>query len=356
MDIKSFPFKTDIALTDYLLLQDAQDLSFRSTTKENLLKGISGSGSGNSPWQIKNATYTAKAGDKLIVDTTTNWVLTLPATNIPIDIELIGLPSVATNNLLVQGLNRFEGKEVLSLSLKQPYRSVTLTYLDSTNGWTANPDNVITPNYPVFAKSLPGLLLNIRSSNGITANTSGLISAINDLSDNRNNLNQTTSSRQPFLVANGFSTHPVLRFNDGNQWLDFTTRLTTIRSIYWVIKYSSSGTYSFLLGDVTAFDFHAGTNTYFDGNSSAAIRNGNFRINGITQAPTSFTRNTNVNTISLVTTANVNASAFSADRGNGFGSRSWIGDLLYLAIFDVAHNSEQISQMESYLRSEYGHY
>lgn len=353
MDIKSFPSKTVVAPNDYLLIQDATDKAFKHTTKEALLTGISGSGS--TAWQVKTANYQAQPNDRIIADTTTNWILTLPSVTAPTDVEILGLPSVTTNNLLVQGLTKFEGKEVLSLLLNQAYRSVKLTYLDSSNGWIQNPSGIIRPNYLFNATSLPGLLLKVRSSEGVITSSEKLVSRISDISGLNNYLTQTTSTRQALLVENGFNSHSVIRFSDGTKWLDFINRLTNIRTIYWVIKHDSSSNYSFLLGDSSAYDFHSGSLTYFDSNSSSYIQSGNFRINGVTQSPIS-NRSFDMVTISLVATNNVIASAFSSDRNNAFGSRSWRGDLLYLAIYSQPHTVSQVEQMEAYLKSEYKHY
>src|SRR5262249_45082843 len=96
---------------------------------------------------------------------------------------------------------------------------------------------------------VPGLKLWVKADAGITA-AEGFVSAWADQSGNANHLVQPTSSSQPQLVPDEASGRPVLRF-DGGDFLSFTSRLTNIRAVFWVIRRSSAATpgYRFLLGD-----------------------------------------------------------------------------------------------------------
>src|SRR4029453_6353824 len=77
---------------------------------------------------------------------------------------------------------------------------------------------------------------------------------------------------------------PVVRFDGAGDVLPFKSRLTTIRTAFWVIREDAAAPhrYRFLLGDASAYDFHSGAarqlwSTY----TNAAITSGETRINGV---------------------------------------------------------------------------
>lgn len=91
-----------------------------------------------SAWQIKTTTYTAVAGDSLMVNTTSAaFTITLPATPAANDVVRIAdyAGTFATNNLTI-GRN---SSKIMSLSedmtVSTSNTSLTLTYIDSTRGW-----------------------------------------------------------------------------------------------------------------------------------------------------------------------------------------------------------------------------
>ena len=92
-----------------------------------------------------------------------------------------------------------------------------------------------------------GLALWVRADAGITTDASGNVSAWADQSSQHNDLSQTTPSLRPQLVENGINGLPLLRFDGAGDWLSFTTRLTTVRTVFWVVK--NDGVGRFLLGD-----------------------------------------------------------------------------------------------------------
>lgn len=363
MEIKDFLEKLAADDADLLLLQDNTDGLFKHIKKANLLAGLNsgggggGGGAGLSPWQVRSANYTAQNGDRIVADTTNSWTLTLPQ-SVNAEIELIRVGS-ANNPLNIQGLTKFEGREVLSLRMSPLYRKVHLFYVNDAIGWIANPANVITPIYPFTPTSLSGLLVWYKSSEGITKDSNNLVSQWNDLSSNNNHLKQVTASKHPLYVPDVYSGKPAIRFSDGSKHLDFT-RLTNIRSIYWLIRFQKSNDTDaqFILGDSSNYPFSAvNTNNYTDTQySDNFVRNGIFRVNGIASAISSTARSTNLVSLSSITTGNITANSFAADRGNQYGSRSWQGDLVELAICSTAHTETEIINMETYLKSEYNHY
>jgi hypothetical protein len=203
-----------------------------------------------------------------------------------------------------------------------------------------------------------GLKLWVKADAGITV-AGGSVSAWADQSGNGNHLVQADSANQPLLVVGEVNGLPVLRFDGAGDWLSFTTRLTTIRTVFWVIRRSPNMTpgYRFLLGDVSTspaatWDFHSdGTTKLWSGSyTSAAIRDGQTRVDGATINGLAANRPADLSVISLVTTGNVSASTFSRDRTY---DRSWWGDLAELVIYDRALSPAEVAAVEEYLAGRY---
>jgi hypothetical protein len=200
---------------------------------------------------------------------------------------------------------------------------------------------------------ISGLKLWVRSDQGLVV-TGDFISAWTDQSGNANHLVQPVAVNQPRFVAEA-NKPPVVRLDGQGDWLAFTTRLTTIRSVFWVIRASPSATsgYRYLLGDASTYDFCSGATTKLWSSSctSLAIRNGETRLDGATADGLTADRPTDLSVISLVTTANVRADAMSRDRAIG---RSWWGDLAELLIYDRPLTAAEVRQIEEYLAGRYG--
>jgi hypothetical protein len=150
---------------------------------------------------------------------------------------------------------------------------------------------------------------------------------------------------------------PAIRFDGANDWLAFATRLTSIRTVFWVLREStsSSADFHYLLGDTTAYDFTSDSSAskyiWSASWTHASIRNGQTRLNGAVVVGTSATRPTNMSILSLVTTGPVNAASFSNDRSYG---RHWWGDLAELVIYDTALSDADRHAVEAYLAARYG--
>jgi len=96
----------------------------------------SGSGS-SSTWAEKTAAYTAEAGDKLIVDTSTAVTVTLPATAaLGDEIRIIdGTGNAATNNITVaRNGHNIEGSAT-DLTIDVDRAAFGLVYYNATQGW-----------------------------------------------------------------------------------------------------------------------------------------------------------------------------------------------------------------------------
>jgi hypothetical protein len=96
------------------------------------------SSSGVTPWRIQSSDYTAKAGERILVDTSTaSWKLTLPQAEIGDEIDLFGISGLEVNSLnLNLGQAKFENQVLVSLKLiKNDY--IKLIYI-GTPGWVAS--------------------------------------------------------------------------------------------------------------------------------------------------------------------------------------------------------------------------
>ena len=215
------------------------------------------------------------------------------------------------------------------------------------------------------------------SANAAPPVTSGLVlsldaSALTGLSDgqqvntwtdtsgqNNHAIRQSGSSTgYPKYVASGLNSLPVVRFNSstGNTGDYFSfTRITTIRSVFWVVK-ENSGTSDghFLLGDNSSYDFHRKSANGFiwdSGYASGNIRGGTTKLMGtaINGTTTSLPAGS-FQLISLVTTGNVNANQITQDR---VYHGSWQGDIAEILIYNRALSTDEEGTVGSYLANKY---
>src|SRR6185295_4422307 len=106
-----------------------------------------------------------------------------------------------------------------------------------------------------------GLRIWAAADSGVTTDASGFVSSWSDHSSQSNTLVQAVPANRPLLVPNAANGLPALRFDGSNDVLNFTTRLTGIRTVFWVVSESSSASVASwrpLLGDGTLFDFLGG--------------------------------------------------------------------------------------------------
>ena len=93
------------------------------------------SGSGMIPWKLQSSDYTAKAGDRILIDTIINpWTLTLPKAETGDEIDLFAVRLVQKLNINLNG-TKFQGKVPTALKFKNEY--VKFIYIDADLGWLA---------------------------------------------------------------------------------------------------------------------------------------------------------------------------------------------------------------------------
>ena len=217
-------------------------------------------------------------------------------------------------------------------------------------GLTTGP-NPVSADPPVPSS---GLALWVRADAGVTTDASGNVSAWTDQSAQHNDLGQTVDTARPHLVPNEVNGLPVLRFDGSDDYVRFTSRLTTIRTVFWVLKESDEATtasHHFLLGDDSSWDFHAGdTQMWIAAYGNPAIwRDGSTWINGTPVDGTTTARPHAMSVVSLVTGGPVSAQTFSKERIYG----QWWGDLAELIIYDRPLSSAERASVEAYLLVKY---
>jgi hypothetical protein len=173
-----------------------------------------------------------------------------------------------------------------------------------TAGFTADTD--------VQPRAIAGLKLWWRSDAGLP---SGAADYWEDQSGQGNHGSQMSSASIPSLVPNVANGLPVLRFDGTNDVLNFTTRLTGIRTVFWVVSESGAASVASwrpLLGDATVFDFLGGNGApgkLWDPTfAHANVRTGLTYLNGQSDHGTTTDRPRTLSLISLVT-------AGASDRG-----------------------------------------
>ncbi|MCF8059998.1 MAG: hypothetical protein K9K67_11925 [Bacteriovoracaceae bacterium] len=187
------------------------------------------------------------------------------------------------------------------------------------------------------------------------------VGCVKDLSGNDNNITTNLSSNKPIIRTNSFNGKNALYFDGAtNEFLDFNSPITNIRTVFWVLKEDSSnpGDTAFLLGDPngSTFDFHRGSTSgaiFSSTNSSALVRGGTLQINKVANNGTATNMPTSPAVLSLVTTGNVRAGSFSRDRLSCCGSRTFGGNLAELIIYNRALSPTEITNVENYLMTKW---
>ncbi len=166
-----------------------------------------------------------------------------------------------------------------------------------------------------------------------------------------------SSAGYPQYVTGALNGQPVVRFQSGGgntgDYFQFT-RISTIRTVFWVFKDTSSGS-RFLLGDDSTYQFHRGyggnagklwDSTYASGSITGGTTKlmGNVINGATTSLPSGF------QLVSLVTTGNVQANQICQDRiYNG----SWQGDIAEILIYNRALSGAEELQVGTYLSAKY---
>ena len=207
--------------------------------------------------------------------------------------------------------------------------------------------------------TISGLSLWLKSDYGVTTLNNKVTTWL-DASGNNNHCNQTDTSMSPTYITNivSLNNQASLVFDGVDDYIPFTTRISTIRTVFFIVKhYPSSSNFEPILGDNIGTDFlgddYPVTNRIFHNSyTSPNILNGGIRINQVNITPVILSqRPSNYSIITLTTTANVAASQITRDRG--IGSRVWKGEYSEIIIYDQPLSPIQTINIETYLINKY---
>jgi autotransporter-associated beta strand protein len=223
-------------------------------------------------------------------------------------------------------------------------------------------DSLVTNVYRVTVNSLQtpvanGLALCLDASQLAGLSDGAQVDTWTDMSGLANNALRQAGT--PKYVASGLNGLPVVRFNTAAKTGDNFrfTRISTIRTVFWVLKEISAATdQGFLLGDESAYHFHRGGTKnmiWAATDSSANIRNGTTRLMGTAVNGTSTPLPSDTfRLISVVTTDNVQANQVTLDRN--ITTRNWCGDIAEILIYNRALSSNEEASVGGYLANKYG--
>lgn len=225
-------------------------------------------------------------------------------------------------------------------------------------------------------RSSDNALKNIGFSSGVLDETTltdfcgtgdGFVVIWYDQSGNNKHAYQTTDSLQPQIVTSGTvitnNGKPALTYKSGGgDNLMIYDRMTTIRSVFWVINpYSgtTTGYNGFILGDSATHDFCApatANSKYFDSTyANTYVKNGSLYRNGSAITTTATARTNAQQLLSLFTTGNVNSNQITKDRTLTGRSLDAAGALQEIIIFDSDKSADR-STIESDINSFYSIY
>lgn len=181
------------------------------------------------------------------------------------------------------------------------------------------------------------------------------VSSWTDSSGNSNHLVEVNPSFNPTYKTGIVNSLPVVRYASGVKWLVLTTRLTTVRTAFIVMKHStgSDAAIGFFFADDTVYDWHAGSGTALLDPTFAHvnIRTGSGYVNGVLTTVTSMTKPTSFTLFSFVTAGDVIVGNVSRDR---FGVNTWEGDIAEIILYTSALSSGDRVTTEDYLIAKYG--
>ena len=187
-------------------------------------------------------------------------------------------------------------------------------------------------------------------------NDGDLVAQWNDSSGNNNHALQSVDSLKPIYKVNILNGLPVVRFDGIDNYMDFTTVLSTIRTAFFVINWIGLDNiqYAPLLGHSSLYDWHGAdlVNRIFDATyASANIRNGSGYVNGVLTAPTGMGKPFSFKYLSIVALNNVNAGKITNDRN--LGGRVWRGDYAEIILYNLPLSDTDRQVVESYLYNKY---
>ncbi|MHB9022647.1 MAG: hypothetical protein ACYC7E_00500 [Armatimonadota bacterium] len=186
--------------------------------------------------------------------------------------------------------------------------------------------------------------------------TDSPVAAWPDSSGMGNDGSQTNSDRQPIVATDANSWQKVARFDGEDDYLTFTTKLTNIRTVFWVVseRWLGSDGLRFLLGSDDTDDFYryAADVLWEPFYAATGISDGATWLNGaLVDGTQTLLPSDELCLVALRTTEPVTAGNFSLDRNEP--DRVWNGDLAALIIYDVPLSDSEITEITQNLAQKY---
>ncbi len=309
-----------------------------------------------------------------IVTSSTNiafqWDTVAGATSFDIQYDTTAALNVSSQNALVSSFS------ATLASNKKYYWRVRANTAGGSTGWSPVWSfTIFSPSdIPRVVPAVPNLVTWYKPDYGIhTDGTNTYVTQWDDASGQNNHAVQAMSGFQPLYINSSsvINGYPLVRFPGLKQYLDFTIRLNSVETVFWVIMEDPAATqlYRVLLGDwdnephfgrgcctggYPGPDKYIYDDLYPMANDYAM--NGTTRVNGTIVDAIATNVPTTMSIISTKTTGNCQAENFSNDRNfieSGGRYRVWWGDLAELIIFNDPLTTAQISLVEEYLRNKY---
>lgn len=238
------------------------------------------------------------------------------------------------------------------------------TYTGWSSTWSFT---VFSPSdIPLVNPPAPNLVTWYKADSGVQTDANGRVTQWDDASGNNNPAFQNDSLLRPLFYDStpAINNHPVIHFPGAKQFLDFTIKLSSLETVFWVIMEDPNATmlYRSLLGDWDELpDFVRGFRTvpasvkyiYDIDYVAPQVKNGKTRVNGVDANPFNTNVPTTLSIIATRTTGNCEAENFTNDRNLDNGGRVWDGDLAELILFNEQLTDSQIALVEGYIWDKY---
>ena len=173
-----------------------------------------------------------------------------------------------------------------------------------------------------------------------------------DMSGKNNHATAGSTVNVATYQTNALNGKPVVRFNpNGNAYFNFTSRVSDIRTVFWVFKKPTTG-YIMMLADSASANFESGDPYIWRPYTLDAIEYGTTKLMGnVVNGNTTLLPINSYSLLSLVTTNNVQADRLSYDRNNA--GRSWTGDMAEVLIYNRALTTAEEEKVGRYLADKW---
>lgn len=186
-------------------------------------------------------------------------------------------------------------------------------------------------------------------------NSGDPVASWTDSSASANHAIQANAAKKPLWISNALNGQPVIRMDGTDDELDFTSSMTTIRTVFAVFKHATGvQEYALILGSTaTYYDFNGGMDSslFSTPYASSYLLNGSTYMNGLSMNPINILKPKNYSLLSMVTTGNMRANTIGAQWT--LAGRYWNGDFAEFIIYNTALSTADRQAVESYLQAKY---